>query len=63
LLGASRKRFIGSTLDLEVSQRLEGSLAVEAVAIMNGADIVRVHDVREAKRVAVMADAVRNAHG
>jgi dihydropteroate synthase len=63
LVGASRKRFIGHTLDLEVSQRLEGSLAVEAIAIMNGADIVRVHDVREAKRVAVMADAVRNAHG
>lgn len=63
LLGTSRKRFIGHTLDLEVNERLEGSLATVAIGIMNGADIVRVHDVKASKRVAMMTDAVRNENG
>lgn len=63
LLGTSRKRFIGATLDLDVEERLEGSLATVAVGIMNGADIVRVHDVKESKRVAQMTDAVRHENG
>lgn len=63
LIGASRKTFIGQTLELEVGQRLEGSLAVVAMAIMNAADIVRVHDVRESKRVAMMTDAVIRENG
>jgi len=63
LIGASRKSFIGKTLGLETEERLEGSLAALAIAIMNGADMVRVHDVKESKRVAVMTDAVRCAHG
>ncbi|MDD2510450.1 MAG: dihydropteroate synthase [Syntrophomonas sp.] len=63
LIGASRKTFIGQTLDLEVEQRLEGSLAIVAMAIMNAADIVRVHDVRESKRVAMMTDAVVRENG
>lgn len=60
LLGASRKRFIGQTLDTEVHDRLEGSLAVAAMGIMNGANIIRVHDVLASKRLAQMMDAVRN---
>ena len=63
LLGASRKNFIGRTLDLEPEDRLEGSLAAVVIGIMNGANIVRVHDVRETKRAAVMADAVRLSNG
>jgi dihydropteroate synthase len=63
LIGASRKSFIGQTLDLEVEQRLEGSLAVVAMAIMNAADIIRVHDVRASKRVAMMTDAVIRENG
>lgn len=63
LVGASRKSFIGATLDLEVEDRLEGSLAVLAAAIMNGADIVRVHDVKESCRVAQMLDAIRSENG
>ncbi len=63
LIGASRKNFIGKTLNLEIDERLEGSLAVVAVAIMNGADIVRVHDVKESVRVARMTDAVRLENG
>jgi dihydropteroate synthase len=52
LIGCSRKSFIGKILDLPVEERLEGSLAALAVAIMNGANIVRVHDVKESKKVA-----------
>lgn len=63
LLGTSRKSFIGRTLDLDVEERLEGSLATAAMGIMNGADIIRVHDVRASKRVAMMTDAVRNENG
>jgi dihydropteroate synthase len=63
LIGASRKSFIGATLDLEVNERLEGSLAVMAAAIMNGADIVRVHDVQESSRLARMMDAIRSENG
>jgi dihydropteroate synthase len=58
LIGCSRKSFIGKILDLPVEERLEGSLAALAVAIMNGANIVRVHDVKESKRVAGLVDAV-----
>ncbi len=61
LVGASRKSFIGKILGLEVGERLEGSLATVAIAIMNGASIVRVHDVRESVRVARMADAIIRA--
>lgn len=63
LLGASRKTFIGQTLNLEVQERVEGSLAAVAIGIMNGADMVRVHDVRASKRVAMMTDAVVHQHG
>ncbi|MBO8159753.1 MAG: dihydropteroate synthase [Thermosyntropha sp.] len=63
LLGASRKSFIGKTLNLEVHERLEGSLAVAVMGIMNGADILRVHDVKETKRAALMTDAVVRENG
>ena len=63
LIGASRKSFIGQTLGLEVNERLEGSLAAVAIAIMNGADIVRVHDVEASKRVATMTDMVMQENG
>lgn len=58
LLGSSRKSFIGYTLDLPSDQRLEGTAATIAVGIDRGADIVRVHDVREMVRVARMTDAI-----
>ncbi len=63
LVGASRKRFIGQTLNLEVDQRLEGSLAAAVMAAMNGASIIRAHDVRETKTAVCMASAVRWADG
>jgi dihydropteroate synthase len=58
LIGASRKSFIGTTLDVGMDERLEGSLAVAAVSIMNGAGILRVHDVQATVRVARMVDAI-----
>jgi dihydropteroate synthase len=61
LVGVSRKSFIGKTLDLPVESRLEGSLAAMTVAILNGAAVVRVHDVKESRRAAVIADALRQA--
>ena len=59
LLGASRKSFIGEILNAPAAQRLFGSLAIAACGIMNGADIVRVHDVEETAQVVKMADAVK----
>lgn len=58
LLAASRKTFIGDVLGLDVDERLEGSLAVTAWAVLRGVRIVRTHDVRATKRVAVMTEAV-----
>ena len=59
LVGTSRKSTIGAVLgDLPVEERLEGTAATVALAVAGGADIVRVHDVREMTRVVKMADAV-----
>jgi len=58
LVGASRKSTIGLVLDLPVDQRLEGTAATVALSIAGGADIVRVHDVKEMVRVCRMTDAI-----
>ena len=58
LLAPSRKSFIGYTLDLPPDQRMEGTAASVAVGITRGADIIRVHDVREMVRIARMTDAI-----
>jgi len=58
LLGTSRKSVIGLVLDLPPDQRLEGTATTIAIGIANGADIVRVHDVREMVRVCRMSDAI-----
>jgi dihydropteroate synthase len=60
LLGPSRKSFIGKVLgDLPVTERLEGTAAAVAAAILKGAHILRVHDVKEMVRVARLADAIK----
>jgi dihydropteroate synthase len=61
LVGVSRKSFIEKILGNEAGDRLEGSLAAMAAAIMNGANIVRVHDVKESVRVAGVLDALMSA--
>lgn len=58
LVGPSRKGFIGRILDLPADQRLEGTAAAVTAAILAGARIVRVHDVKVMKRVARMAAAL-----
>jgi dihydropteroate synthase len=58
LLGTSRKSTLGRVLDLPVGERLEATLATTAIGIANGADVVRVHDVRENVRAARMSDAI-----
>ncbi|MFA4874865.1 MAG: dihydropteroate synthase [bacterium] len=59
VIGTSRKSFIGKILDVDVENRLEGTLATLAVAIDNGASILRVHDVAPAKRFTDMYFACR----
>jgi dihydropteroate synthase len=56
LIGTSRKSFIGKLLDLPVTDRMEGTAATVTAAILRGADVVRVHDVREMIRVVRVAD-------
>lgn len=59
LLGASRKSFIGKSLNLEVQDRLEPSLAVAAMAVDRGCQILRVHDVLETKKIIQMVEKVK----
>jgi len=62
LVGPSRKSFIGQVLDLPADQRLEGTAAAVALSVARGADIVRVHDVRQMARVVRMTGALIRAH-
>ncbi len=62
LIGASRKAFTGKVTGVSIpAERIEGTAAAVTAAILNGANIIRVHDVGFMKRVASMADAVRRA--
>ena len=58
LVGTSRKSLIKMVLNLPANQRVEGTAATVAISIANGADIVRVHDVRQMARVCKMTDAI-----
>jgi dihydropteroate synthase len=58
LVGTSRKSLIKMVLNLPANQRVEGTAATVAISIANGADIVRVHDVKQMARVCRMADAI-----
>jgi dihydropteroate synthase len=60
LVGASRKSFIGKFLDLDVEERLEGSLAAAVAAVLAGAHLLRVHDVRETVRAVRLAALIRD---
>ncbi len=59
LVGASRKSFIGAVTGEPGADRLAGSLSVAAIAVMKGADILRVHDVGETRQAVAMAEAIR----
>lgn len=58
LIGTSRKSLIKMVLNLPANQRFEGTAATVAISIANGADIVRVHDVKQMARVCKMTDAI-----
>lgn len=58
LLGTSRKSVIGLTLNLPTDQRVEGTLATTVIGVMKGCAFVRVHDVKENKRVIQMTEAI-----
>ncbi len=63
LIGTSRKSFIGKLLeDSDVHNRIEGSAATVTASIINGASIVRVHDVDEMKKIAKITDAIYGRH-
>ena len=58
MIGPSRKAFIGDALDLPIDDRIEGTLATVVAGIMNGAKIVRVHDVKEVSRVVKITEKI-----
>lgn len=60
LVGTSRKSFIGEVLGRQVDDRLFGTAATVAAAILHGASIVRVHDIRAMRDVAMIAYAIRD---
>jgi dihydropteroate synthase len=62
LLGSSRKSFIGHILKNDADKRLMGSAATVSVGAMQGAHIVRVHDVKTIKETLKVTDAILNAH-
>ena len=58
LIGPSRKSFIGKALDLPVTERLEGTIAAVVIAVLGGADIVRVHDVQACARAVKLTETI-----
>jgi dihydropteroate synthase len=60
LIGPSRKSFIGKMLDMPVDERLEGTAAAVTASILHGANVVRVHDVKQMKRVARVTDGLKS---
>jgi len=60
MIGPSRKSFLGRILDEPAGERLEGTLAAVAIAAWNGAEIIRVHDVRETRKVVRIVTAIKS---
>tara|TARA_Y100001970_G_C13513130_1_gene499316 strand:+ start:99 stop:281 length:183 start_codon:yes stop_codon:yes gene_type:complete len=58
MIGPSRKAFIGDVLDLPPDERKEGTLATVVAGVMNGAKIVRVHDVKEVNRAVKITEKI-----
>jgi len=61
MLGTSRKSFIGRILNASAGERLEGTISSIAIGVLNGAQIIRSHDVHQAKKAIAVADAIRLA--
>jgi len=58
LIGPSRKSFIGETLSAPTTDRIEGTMATITASLMNGAKIVRVHDIKETKRTVSISERI-----
>lgn len=58
LVGTSRKSFIGKLLNLDAGERIYGTVSSSCLAVMNGANILRIHDVKEVKQAVRMMDAI-----
>ncbi|MBW9169801.1 dihydropteroate synthase [Clostridium estertheticum] len=61
LLGTSRKSMLGIEQGLDTNERLEGTLATTTIGIMKGCEFIRVHDIKENKRVCVLTDVIRKS--
>ena len=61
LIGPSRKAFIGDVLNLPLDERVEGTIATIVAGILNGANIIRVHDVKEIKRATIVTEKILKA--
>ena len=61
LIGPSRKAFIGDVLNLPSNERVEGTIATIVAGILNGANIIRVHDVKEIKRATIVTEKILKA--
>jgi dihydropteroate synthase len=61
LVGVSRKAFLGRITGAEVADRLEATVAAVAASVLGGANIVRVHDVKQCRQAVLVADAIRSA--
>ena len=61
MVGVSRKSFIGKTLNLEMRERLEGSIAAACYSVLNGADIVRTHDVAATRKALTIIEHITGA--
>jgi dihydropteroate synthase len=60
LVGVSKKTFLGAILNLPPNERVEGTAAAVTASILHGANIIRVHDVKEMKRVAMVSDVLKS---
>jgi len=63
LIGPSQKSFIGEILRQPVDERIEGTAVIVAIAIMKGANIIRVHNIKVMKAIAKMVDAIEAVNG
>ena len=61
LIGPSRKAFIGDVLNLPPNERIEGTIATIVAGVLNGANIIRVHDVKEVKRATMITEKILKA--
>jgi dihydropteroate synthase len=63
MVGISRKGMIWKTLEITASESLNGTTALNAIALQNGADILRVHDVKEAVQTIKLIESLRRREG